>query len=319
MNEFDIINNYFAKLTGAAGLNLTDDAAVINDISAQFDIVTTMDTIVEGVHFFTHDRPNDIAKKVIRVNMSDLAAMSAKPYAILLSCTYNKQKYNLKWIESFCQGIKEDLEYFSVQMIGGDTVFADHFSFTVTAIGRVNKNAGSLRKNAQNCDIIAVTGTLGDAALGLHVDKLDFLNHKEKDYLHNRYLFPQPRLFTHNLPINGSIDISDGFAGDLYKLLRTAKLGAIINKSALPISAVAKKCINIDNNFWKNILYGGDDYELIITFNNQNEDAVYNIANKYKINLSKIGVCTQSSNIIMQDNGKNTVLLNKSFDHINNL
>jgi len=196
MHEFDLIDRYFKPLArGFPGsLALSDDAALM-DAPAGMQFVVTKDAISEGIHFIGSEEPALIARKLLRTNLSDLAAMGAEPYCYFLSISLpvnQKSELSLEdWMSSFTSGLEQDQETFAVHLAGGDTTSSrSDLTLSMTAVGLVPQGKSLRRNGAKPGDTIYVSGTLGDSALGLKL----LSAHKEEEYLVTRYLLPQPRL-----------------------------------------------------------------------------------------------------------------------------
>jgi len=270
-NESELIQTYLAplasKVPGAFGL--TDDAALLS-IEPGTDLVVTNDPVIAGVHFFASDKPENIAWKALAVNVSDLAAKGADPRAYLLALAFPGPPER-DWMAAFAQGLGAAQQAFGCHLIGGDT---DHtpgpLSIGVTAIGTVPKGAFVQRRGAKAGDHVFVTGTIGDAALGLAIRRdprlFDhILSDADKNLLVDRYLRPQPRLgLVEALRKHASaaLDISDGLLKDLARL--SGPLGLELKLEALPLSAPARAALASDGRVANLILGGGDDYELLV-------------------------------------------------------
>lgn len=270
--EFDLIARYFAPIAGRdpAALSLKDDAAVFSPPSG-CEVVVTTDALVADVHFRSIDAPELIAQKVLRVNLSDLAAMGAKPGGVVLTTGYNRDLPE-EWIARFAKSFGEDCAHFDVPLLGGDTVGTPGPSFfSLTAFGYVPAGRALRRDAARPGDVLAVTGTLGDAALGLSVlmNELPDLDKNSADFLRDRYWVPQPRM-TESLSCIATgarfavMDLSDGLAGDSRKICAASNVGMLINQEAIPLSHAAKSVLELHPDRWDQILGGGDDYELLI-------------------------------------------------------
>lgn len=255
MDEFEIIDSLKAIATSPYSLGLSDDAAVIDDF------VLTKDVLSANVHFFENDNPSLIARKALRVNLSDLAAMGAKPLAYLMGL-FIPQHTPPSWIKEFISGLEQDQKQFGITLIGGDTVVHNApLAISITAIGKTKTPIK--RSGAKAGDNIYVTGTIGDSFLGLQALK-NQLDTKHRDYLISRYLLPEPRINT-GLSLQGiatsMIDISDGLLGDLNHICKTSNVGAEIFSDKIPLSEAARDSgVPI-----KQLLSGGDDYELLFT------------------------------------------------------
>lgn len=322
--EFELIARYFAPIAdnSAASLALRDDAAVFPS-PVDRDIVVTTDALVADVHFRSTDSPDLVASKVLRVNLSDLAAMGATPYGLTLACGYNRDLEE-SWIEAFAKGLSEDCRAFDIAMLGGDTVATPGPSFfSLTALGTVPSGRALRRDQAKPGDLIAMTGTLGDAALGLAVlqEGLDALAKPHADYLSDRYWLPQPRLdvgvATLSLGVRiAAMDISDGLCGDCRKIADASNVGMIFDQSAIPLSDAAKAALAIDPALWTRVLAGGDDYELLICGSAEDISRL-SAQNQTDVPITVIGEVTDQPGSIMMRNldGKMAELAKGGFDH----
>ncbi|MGD9539841.1 thiamine-phosphate kinase [Methylocystis sp.] len=270
-SEDEIIARVFAPIAGAAALGLKDDAALLAPQSAA--LVVTTDMIVAGVHFFADDAPGLIAKKALRVNLSDLAAKGAAPIGFLLSLALPGDWTN-DWLDAFAAGLAEDARAYGAPLIGGDTgATPGPLTIAITALGRAERFVP--RSGAKPGDAIFVSGPIGDAALGLAVRRdvalAKRLSAEARDHLIGRYLLPQPRLDLSGwLAANASaaMDISDGLAGDLAKLCRASSVTATIDLSCVPLSDAAQAAIAIDPALFETAITGGDDYEILVACGN---------------------------------------------------
>jgi len=256
---------------GAFGLR--DDAAELHPSPGR-TLVVTADALVAGVHFFEDDPPDLIARKALRVNLSDLAAKGADPWAYFVTLALGTAQ-DEAWLRDFAGGLGQDQEAFGCMLHGGDTVRTPGaLTISVTAIGRLSGRSMVRREGAQPGDLVYVSGTIGDAVLGLDLRAagddaprwaaaLDRSGHRE---LAERYLLPRPRGgLAHALRSHASaaIDVSDGVAGDLALLCTASGTAVDIRVSALPLSAPAKAALQADTALWQRVLSGGDDYEIL--------------------------------------------------------
>lgn len=266
-SEDEIIARVFAPIAGSAALGLKDDAALLAPESAP--LVVTTDMVVAGVHFFADDEPALIAKKALRVNLSDLAAKGAEPIGFLLALALPSDWTN-DWLEAFAAGLAEDARAYGAPLIGGDTgATPGPLTISITAIGRAPRFVP--RTGAKPGDTVFVSGPIGDAALGLVLRRdpalAQRLSADARDYLIGRYLLPQPRIdLSAWLTANASaaMDISDGLAGDLAKLCRASGVSAIVDLPSVPLSDAARQAIAIDPGLFEIAITGGDDYEILI-------------------------------------------------------
>ena len=230
LGEDDLIARYFAPLAGPAGLGLRDDAALMRPPPGQ-DLVLTADALVAGVHFFADDPPAAIARKALRVNLSDLAAKGARPLGFLLTLALPGD-WREDWLAAFADGLGADASAFDCPLIGGDTVATPGpLTLSVTAIGSVPEGRMARRTGVKPGDRIYVTGTIGDAAIGLRVrqGRGPDIPQADKAFLIERYLMPEPRLKLIGAMAahaTGGMDVSDGFVGDLTKMLDASGVSA---------------------------------------------------------------------------------------------
>ena len=272
LGEFEIIARYFAPLaTDAAGLGLRDDAAVLRPPESH-EIVLSCDTIVEGVHFLKGDPPDSIAHKALAVNLSDLAAKGARPYAYLLALALPEEP-SPAWLEAFAAGLRKLQTKAGIALVGGDTTRTPGpLSITVTALGLVPQGHAVLRRGAKRGDLLYVTGTIGDAYLGLCVLRepargRDWgLAEEDRAFVIDRYRRPLPHselaLIMRNFA-QGAIDVSDGLVGDIGKLAGVSHVGAVIEAGRVPFSPAAEKALKREPQLLATLLTAGDDYEIV--------------------------------------------------------
>jgi len=273
--EDDLIARYFRPLADApASLGLRDDAAVL--AGSADDLVLTTDAIVEGVHYLADDPPDTIARKALRVNLSDLAAKGSAPAGFLL--TLALRKADEAWLSAFARALGEDASAFACPLLGGDTVSTPGpVMISVTAFGRVPQGQMVRREGARPGDRIAVTGTIGDAALGLDVLRGGraasvLAARSDADFLVDRYRVPQPRLAIAAAlrgAATAAMDVSDGLAGDLTKLCAVSGVSATVELPKVPLSAAARAVITAGAATIETLISGGDDYEVLCTVPDQ--------------------------------------------------
>lgn len=195
LTEDDLIARYFAPIAGEAGLALKDDVALLRPPEGS-DLVVTVDGLVAGVHFFADDPAEAIAAKALRVNLSDLASKGARPLGFLLTLAMPAD-ITAAWLEAFAAGLGEDARTYGCPLIGGDTVRTPGpLTLSITALGAVPRGRLPARTQAEPGDLVYVTGTIGDAALGLQLrlGRGPDLAEADRAHLQERYLRPQPRL-----------------------------------------------------------------------------------------------------------------------------
>jgi thiamine-monophosphate kinase len=294
-DEDGLIARFFAPLAGEGGLGLKDDAACLSPKPGH-DLVLTADALVESIHFLPDDSPASIARKALGVNVSDLAAKGADPAGFLLSLAL-PDNWTEGWLASFAEGLGQAAGDFSCPLLGGDTVKAKGpLTLSVTAVGEVPAGRMVRRTSAQAGDVICVTGTIGDAALGLKLrsspEWAKSLSAEEAAFLADRYLHPQPRvrlapaLRTY---ARAAMDVSDGLAGDLAKMMRASGVTAIIEADRVPLSAAVRKAVQTQSGLFDLAVTGGDDYEILCTAPETNLDRFKKEADSVGITLSVIG------------------------------
>ena len=292
--EDRLIARYFkplAKHPGAFGF--ADDAAAITP-PAGHDLVLKTDAIVGGVHFFPEDPAQSVASKALRVNLSDLAAKGARPLGFLLSLALPKE-IGESWLEGFAQGLRSDAVLFGCPLFGGDTDRTPGpITISIAMFGSVPEGTMVPRAGARTGDRVFVSGTIGDAALGLMVrrNKDWKLSEPQRQHLVSRYLLPQPRnALAEPVRIHASaaMDISDGLAGDFAKLCRTSGVAAEIDVGRVPLSEAAKAVIAADSSALETVLTGGDDYEVICTVPAAKADGFRAAAKAANVAVTDIG------------------------------
>ncbi|WP_180122127.1 thiamine-phosphate kinase [Acinetobacter sp. YH12086] len=303
MAEFSIIDTYFNRHSSSAvDLGVGDDSALLTPPPQQ-QLVICADTLVAGRHFPLDTNPHAIGWKSVAVNLSDIAAMGAKPHSILLALSLPQIDH--EWLKGFSQGLYDCCDQFGVSLIGGDTTQSPHLTISVTALGWVDIGKAVTRSGAQVGDFICVSGQVGDAAYGLQ-----HLGHP----LQKRLDYPTPRCqlgqqlkgLAHSM-----IDVSDGLAQDLGHILHASKVGAEIELDQLPIDDHVKQLQQ--ESQWQYALAGGDDYELCFTISPQNYQKLLQL--KLDVNISKIGQITPNLGIRYNNHGVDQVIKFKGYQH----
>lgn len=267
--EQALIQEVFAPLAAAheGAASLRDDAAIYRP-GAGCDIVITMDSLVAGVHFLADDRPDLVARKALRVNLSDLAAKGAAPAAYLLSVALTSGQ-EITWLRQFADGLASDQRDFGCVLIGGDTISTPGpLTITITAFGELPCGGILRRGGARAGDLLYVSGSIGDAALGLRViiGKAEAADAADAEFLSNRYWLPQPRVSL--APVlrrhaTAAMDISDGLIGDLALMCQASSLTARLDAHRVPLSDAARRMVDRDPGRLELCLTGGDDYEIL--------------------------------------------------------
>jgi thiamine-monophosphate kinase len=269
LNEFQRIARFFAPLAAPGALGLLDDVALIDGPPGMQYVLKT-DAIVEGVHFRPDDPPAQVGQKLLRVNLSDLAAKGAAPVGYLLMTALPPSR-DEAWLAEFAAGLAADQATFGIGLLGGDSVATPGATtLSVAAIGRVAAGRAVLRRGARPGDLIYVSGTLGDAALGLKAAAggLAGIDAAARAFLIDRYRLPQPRLALGAALVGTAramMDISDGLVADLGHICEVSGVGATIEAALLPLSHAAKASLAGEPALLGSVLGGGDDYELLFT------------------------------------------------------
>ena len=322
--EDSLIARYFKPIaTDAGAFALNDDAAVLKAQGA--DIVVTTDAIVEGVHFLPGDPPDTVARKALRVNLSDLAAKGATPAGFVLTLALRSAED--AWLKPFAAALGEDAKSYVCPLIGGDTVSTPGpLTISVTAFGRVPAGRMVHRSGARPGDRVVVTGTIGDAALGLDILKGGAVatalagDEAARQMLVGRYRVPQPRnvlaaaILAH---ASAAMDVSDGLAGDLTKLCAASGVSAAIHAPGIPLSRpaaalVANRTIGIDT-----LIAGGDDYEILCAVPEADFETFARDARKAGVTVSPIGAVIAGSAIpsFLDERGRELALRRRAWSH----
>lgn len=322
MDEFGLIDTLFKPLArgfpGSLGLN--DDAAVWTP-PAGYDIVITKDAISEGVHFLGSEDPALLAQKLLRVNLSDLAAMGARPVCYFLALMLPESPLP-EWLARFAAGLAEDQALYNIHLAGGDTIATRAlFCASLTAVGEVPAGAALRRNAARSGDVVYMSGTLGDSALGLDLlqKRLDGVGERDAHFLQERYFLPQPRLSLGEKlrgVAHAAMDISDGLLQDLGHICRASGTGASIDRHRLPLSPAAETIIAAQPSLWERIYGGGDDYELLFTAPAAKTGEVQSIASSLNLRLTAIGEITTGEGVTLRDEaGQPVPVERKGYTH----
>lgn len=295
--EFDRIRRHFRPLARSfpGALDLTNDAALI-DVPVGRQLVVTTDGMVAGVHFLASDPPADIAAKLLRVNLSDLAAMGAEPLAYTLVTALPKSLGD-EWLTAFAAGLGEDQARYGIGLAGGDSVSTSGpISLTVTAFGLVPTGEGLPRSGGRPGDLVFVTGSIGDAIAGLSI-QLDGRAPVDEDeaYLLGRLRRPEPRI-TVGPALRGlataALDVSDGLVADLGHIAEESALRAEIDAFRVPLSDAARRLLERGETTIETLVTGGDDYELLFTAPPAARGALADLARRTGVPITEIGRLT---------------------------
>jgi len=324
--EERLIARYFRPLAlHPAALGLIDDAAVLTPPDG-CDLVLTVDAIVGGVHFFADDPPGAIARKALRVNLSDLAAKGAKPSGFLLALAL-PDGVAASWLKAFAKGLGADAEAYGCPLLGGDTVKTPGpIMVSITALGSLPQGSMVKRTGAKPGDRVVVTGSIGDAALGLKLRRAGKaagrwkLDAKMRDYLADRYLLPQPRNAMAE-PLrkyaSAAMDVSDGLAGDLDKLCRASGVSAEIDVAHIPLSQAARTALMAEPALIETIVTGGDDYEIVCAIPASNVAAFRMASAVAGVAVTEIGRISEREGGVrfVGADGRLLSLKNRSYSH----
>jgi len=317
MHEFELIKNYFQKLSknSPSALNLNDDVF----FDKKNKLVVSVDTYIEGIHFIDFKKPNLVIKKIIRSSISDLICKGVKPKYYFISGSGNKKSFSKSNLLKISKSLNEEQNKYNIFLSGGDTVFSNKLSFTITSIGFANEII--YRNKAKTNDDIYVSGNLGDSYLGLLVlkNKIKLSNLLSK-YFITKYFMPDIQLrLVEKIKnfANTSIDISDGLFTDLDKMINNQKLSYKIFLKDIPISNNLKKILDLKKLSKVNFISNGDDYQVLFTASKNKRRIIRKIATNFKIKLTKIG-STQSigkKSHIVDDKNTQITLKNKGYFH----
>jgi thiamine-monophosphate kinase len=322
--EDSLIARYFKPLaTDPGAFSLDDDAAVLK--ARGEDVVVTTDAIVEGVHFLSDDPPDTVARKALRVNLSDIAAKGATPAGFVL--TLALRKVDESWLAAFARGLGEDAKSFGCPLLGGDTVSTPGpLTVSITAFGRVPDGKMVHRSGARPGDRVMVTGTIGDAALGLAILKGGAVagalanDPIGKELLIGRYRVPQPRKDLAKAVrdhASAAMDVSDGLAGDLAKLCAASGVSAAIDTPLVPTSVAAAALLARGAVGMDTLICGGDDYEILCTVPGAHSEALADKARRAGVALTAIGAIVAGTGAprFLDAQGNEIALQRLSYSH----
>mgnify|MGYP001544797571 FL=1 len=319
MDEFQIIAEIFAPLAGEGALGLKDDAALIA-ARPGFDLVVTTDAIAEGTDFFAFDPAGMVARKALRVNLSDLAAKGAVPHGYLLNVAL-PQSVTPDWLKAFAAGLAQDQAEFGIALLGGDTSRTEGpLGISITAFGFVPQGRMTRRNGARPGDDIYVTGTIGDSGGGLAIFRREThaLTESQRDFLTGRYRLPAPPVaFAPSLPAfaSASVDVSDGLIADLGHLARASGVKLVIDAAAIPRSDALRA-------FWGDAAAAilraataGDDYQIAFTASPSNRDAVMTAARGVSVMVTRIGQAEAGEGVTLQLDGRALAVPRPGYRH----
>ncbi len=322
--EERLIARYFAPLATAPGaFGLNDDAAILTPPQG-CDLVLTADGVIAGVHFFADDPADAVARKVLRMNLSDLAAKGATPAGFLMSVAL-PANIDEAWLAAYAAGLGDDAKRYGCPLLGGDTdCTPGPISVSVAALGVVPHGRMVRRSTARPGDRIVVTGTIGDAALGVLLRRDQKLAERWRlsetmhAHLLGRYLLPQPRNALAEAVLDhasAAMDVSDGLVGDLAKLCRASAVAAEIDAARVPLSDAARSALAADPALIETVLTGGDDYEIVVTLAAEKLAPFAGAANCAGVAVTEIGRVSAGEGASFLRDGKTLTFARPSFSH----
>jgi len=322
--EERLIARYFGPLaTDPGAFGLIDDAAILTPPDG-CDLVLTTDGVIAGVHFFPDDPPATIGRKALRMNLSDLAAKGARPQGFLLALAVPAAT-DADWLAAFAAGLGEDARLYGCPLLGGDTDRTPGLvSVSITAFGTVPHGKMVRRSTAKAGDAIVVTGTIGDAALGVKMRRDPSLarrlrlSDQQAGHLGRRYLLPEPRNAIADAVLrhaSAAMDISDGLAGDLAKLCRASEVAAQIDVARVPLSDAARVAVAAEPGLIETVLTGGDDYEILLTLPPERLSSFRSDAEASGVTVSEIGAIQAGESAHFMREGKALTFARPSYSH----
>jgi thiamine-monophosphate kinase len=305
LGEFGRIRRFFAPLAGPGGLDLRDDAALL-DCAPGKQLVVTVDAIVAGVHYLPDDPPDLVARKLLRVNLSDLAAMGARPRHYLLT-TALPAALGDDWVARFAEGLAQDQRHYGIDLLGGDSVATQGPAvLSLTAVGEVAAGDEIRRSGARPGDHVWISGTIGDAFLGLAVLRGGYseLAAEEQAVLISRFQLPEPRVelgprlagIAHAM-----LDVSDGLVADLGHICEASHVGACVALAELPLSPAARQIAAAMSDLPLRLATAGDDYELLFAAPPEASETILRLAAELRLSLTAIGTIEPGAAVRLVD------------------
>ena len=317
MHEFDLIKNYFSKLTknNKSALNLNDDVF----FDKKKELVISVDTYNEGIHFPNFNKPYLVIKKILRATISDLICKGVKPKYYFISGSGNKKTFSKEKLKDLTRSLFEEQKKYNIKLCGGDTTFSKKLSFSITVIGFSKKIV--FRNNTKINDDIYVTGNIGDSFIGLNViNKKINLKRNYNNYFLDKYYKPdvQIKLVDKLLKFsNSSIDISDGLFADLEKMINSQNVRYEIHLDKVPISKQMEILIKVHRFQKIKMISNGDDYQILFTANKNKSRIIKAASKKLNLKITKIGRILPSSHksSIIGQKGRVLRVNNKGYVH----
>lgn len=323
-DEFETILRLLAPLADhPAARGLIDDVAVLEPPPGK-TLVLTHDTLVEGVHFLPTDPPNTVARKLLRVNLSDLSAKGARPLGYLMSCAWSG-RCDWAWREDFARGLASDQARFGLKLLGGDTVSTPGpLTLGATLIGWGEPGRTPSRAGARPGDIVLVSGTIGDGGLGLQAagkDGARMFGDLDAAWLADRYRRPRPRLELAELiatEANASADVSDGLVADVGNIARASGVRITLDLQSAPLSEAARRWLEQQQDAGSAIEYlvtAGDDYEIVFTAASDRLQAIQRSAEVAGCEVTAIGRVEAGQGVVTTWRGRQLDLRRHGWRH----
>ena len=317
MNEFELISNYFSKISkkNKSALNLNDDVF----FDKNKGVVVSIDTYLIGTHFINFNSPKLVIKKILRSSISDLICKGVKPKFYFISGSGNKKTFSKKNLSEVSLSLQKEQKKYNILLCGGDTTFSNKLSFTIISLGYSNRII--FRNKAKLNDDIYVTGNLGDSFIGLQLLKKKIkINEKNSQSFINMYYQPklQTKLCDHLFKFaNTSIDISDGLIDDLKKMINRQNFSFKLYEKKLPVSLNLERLIKHKNLKKIDVVSNGDDYQILFTANTNKERIIKNISKKTGIKITKIGkiISNKNRSVVINAKGKQIKAIKKGYIH----
>ena len=317
MHEFHLISKYFLGLSkkNKSSLNLNDDVF----FDKKKNLVISVDSYVNGIHFKNFDNPELVIKKIIRSSISDLICKGVVPKYYFIAASGDNKSFSPLNLKKISNSLRREQNKYNILLCGGDTVKSNKLTFTVTSVGFASKIV--TRNNAKLNDNIYVTGNLGDSYVGLKIlDKKIVTKKNLMKYFLQKYYSPNIHV---NLAkklktfANTSIDVSDGLITDLEKLINKQKLSYKLNLKSIPISQNLKKLLVQKKLNKKLFISNGDDYQILFTASPLKSRIIHKIAKSTGVKISKIGkICSYSQkSLIIDEKGNKIAIKNKGYYH----
>ena len=317
MNEFELISNYFSKISkkNKSALNLNDDVF----FDKNKGVVVSIDTYLIGTHFINFNSPKLVIKKILRSSISDLICKGVRPKFYFISGSGNRKTFSKKNLSEVSLSLQKEQKKYNILLCGGDTTFSNKLSFTIISLGYSNRII--FRNKAKLNDDIYVTGNLGDSFIGLQLLKKKIkINEKNSQSFINMYYQPklQTKLCDHLFKFaNTSIDISDGLIDDLKKMINRQNFSFKLYEKKLPVSLNLERLIKHKNLKKIDVVSNGDDYQILFTANTNKERIIKNISKKTRIKITKIGkiISNKNRSVVINAKGKQIKAIKKGYIH----